>query len=168
MPQAVASACKPGASSPSGTPPTTSVRQEGHSRLIFNEDERIATWVQHRMPNFLGWNGYYRAVGYERRGVLAGGVVYTQHSGANIVVATVLEAPLTRGFLRSIFYYPFVQLGCRRMTALIDAKNVRSQELVEHLGFVREGRMHDATPDDDVLVYGLLKRNAKKWLPVNA
>jgi len=136
------------------------------SRLIFNEDERIANLVKERMPNFLGWNGHYRAVGYELRGRLGGGVVYTQHSGANIVVATVLEAPLTRGFLRSIFFYPFCQLECRRMTALVE--NLKSQRLIEHVGFRLEGRMREAAFDNDVLVYGLLKREARKWLPVNA
>lgn len=141
--------------------------KEGRSRLIFNDEERIAQWVQERLPNFLGWNGHYRAVGYELRGHLAGGIVYTQHSATNIVVATVLEAPLTRQFLRSIFHYPFVQLRCRRMTALVDAKNLKSQRLVEHVGFVREGLMRDAAPNDDVILYGLLKRDCR-FLPVNA
>lgn len=141
--------------------------REGRSRLIFNDEERIAQWVQERLPNFLGWNGHYRAVGYELRGALCGGVVYTQHSGTNIVVATVLEAPLTRTFLRSIFFYPFCQLRCKRMTALVDAQNVKSQRLVEHVGFVREGLMRDAAADGDVILYGLLKRECR-FLPVNA
>jgi hypothetical protein len=132
---------------------------------MFNEDERVANWVKERMPDFLGWNGHYRAVGYERRGILSGGVVYTQYSGANIVVATVLEAPLTRGFLRSIFFYPFVQLRCRRMTALVNARNLKSRKLVEHVGFQLEGCMRDAAPNDDVMIYGLLKRNCG-FLPV--
>jgi len=146
---------------------STLQQQKYRSRLLFNEDERIARWVQERMPNFLGWNVHYRAMGYELRGILAGGVVYTQHSCANIVVATVLEAPLTRRFLRSIFHFPFVQLRCRRMTALVDTKNFKSRRLVEHIGFRLEGRMREAAPDDDVLVYGLLKCEAGKWLPVN-
>lgn len=142
------------------------LQKESYSRLVFNEDERVASWVQERMPNFLGWNGHYRAVGYELCSRLAGGVVYTQYSGANIVVATVLQAPLTRMFLRSVFHYPFVQLKCRRVTALVDASNIRSQRLVEHLGFVREGCLREGAAAEDVFVYGLLKR-ACRWLPVN-
>lgn len=116
------------------------------------------------MPNYLGWNGHYVAIGYERDGTLKGGVVYTQYSHPNIVVATVLEAPLTRGFLREIFHYPFIQMKCRRMTALIDAKNARSRQLVEHIGFKLEGCMREAALEDDVMIYGLLKSDCK-WLP---
>ena len=133
---------------------------------MFGEDERIAQWVQKRLPDFLGWNGAYRAVGYELRGQLKGGVVYSQYTGPNIMVATVLEAPLTRRFLRSIFFYPFCQLKCQRMTALIDQTNARSQRLVRHLGFKFEGAMREATPHGDMLIFGLLKRECR-FLPVN-
>lgn len=133
------------------------------ARLIFNEDERVAQWVKERLPDFMGWNGYYVAIGYERQGALYGGVVFTQYSVANIVIACALEAPLTRRFLRGIFYYPFHQLGVRRVTALVDSKNAKSRQLVEHAGFVQEGVMREAAPDDDVVIYGLTKK-ACRWL----
>lgn len=110
----------------------------------------------------MGWNGHYVAIGYERD-ALCGGVVFTQYSKANIVVATVLEAPLTRRFLRAIFYYPFHQLGVRRVTALVDAKNTKSRSLVEKVGFVKEGTMREAAPEDDVIVYGML-RSECRWI----
>jgi RimJ/RimL family protein N-acetyltransferase len=118
--------------------------------------------VRDRLPNFLGWNGHYIAIGYER-GSLCGGVVFTQYAHPNIVIACVLEAPLTRRFLRGIFYYPFHQLGVRRVTALVDAKNLKSRRLVEHAGFVQEGIMREAAPDDDVVVYGMT-RSECRWL----
>lgn len=78
-------------------------------------------------------------------------------------MACALEAPLTRMFLRALFYYPFLQLHCRRVTALIDDDNERSLRLVEHCGFEQEGRMRHATARGDVLVYGLLKEHCR-WL----
>lgn len=94
---------------------------------------------------------------------MVGGVVFTQHSHPNIVMACVLEAPLTRMFLRAMFLYPFLQLKCERITLLIDDNNLKSLRLVEHVGFEREGCMRRARPGGDVFVYGLLKENCK-WV----
>jgi len=139
------------------------MKTEGRSRLVFGDDICVANWCRERLPNFLGWNGHYVAIGYERGGTLKGAIVFTQYSGSNIVIACALEAPLTRRFLRAIFYYPFLQLGCRRVTALIDEDNARSRRLVESAGFELEGRMRQATLQGDVLIYGLLKEHCK-WL----
>lgn len=163
MPPADVSPSRSPISRCSGTPLTTCMSREGRSRLIFGEDERVANWCRERLPDFLGWNGYYVAIGYERASQLAGGVVFTQFSGANIVLAAVLEAPLTRMFLRAMFFYPFLQLEVRRITVLIDEDNAKSIRLVEHVGFEKEGRMRNATAKGDVLIYGLLKERCQ-WL----
>lgn len=123
----------------------------------------MGNWCRERLPNFLGWGGQYLAIGYERSTGLAGGVVFTQHSHPNIVMAAVLEAPLTRRFLRALFFYPFLQLNCERITVLIDDDNSKSIRLVEHVGWQREGRMRRARPGGDVLIYGLL-RSECAWL----
>src|SRR5215510_3225332 len=133
------SVCKSRTSSDNGTRPITCASPAARSRLVFGEDERVANWVRERLPHFLGWNGHYVAIGYERLGKIAGGVVFTQFSGLNIVLACALEAPLTRMFLRALFFYPFLQLGCARMTLLIDEDNAKSIRLVEHVGFQLEG-----------------------------
>lgn len=116
------------------------------------------------MPDYIGWSGPYQAIGYEVAGELKGGVVFTQYTVTNITLTTVLEAPLTRRFLRAVFYYPFLQLQVRRVTALINSRNRASRKLVEKAGFVKEGRLRDAAVDDDVIVYGMLKRECR-WIP---
>lgn len=123
----------------------------------------MAEWCQERLPDFLGWNGAYVAIGYERGGELVGGIVFTGYCQTNIVMACVLEAPLTRRFLRGIFFYPFLQLKVPRVTALIDASNMKSRRLVEHTGFRQEGRMREAAKDGDVIIYGML-RSECRWL----
>lgn len=133
------------------------------SRLLFGEDARVAQWCAQRIPQHLGWGGQYVAVGYERRGALQGGVIFTDYCHPNIRICAVLEAPLTRRFLRAIYFYPFRQLNVTRITALIDARNVKSRALVEHDGFVPEGCMRKAALDDDVMIYGLL-RSECRWL----
>ncbi len=91
-------------------------------------------------------------------------MVYTQHSHPNIILACALEAPLTRAYLRALFYYPFLQLKCERITVLIDDDNLKSIRLVEHVGWKQEGRLRKARPGGDVLIYGLL-RSECKWVP---
>lgn len=110
------------------------------------------------MPNFIGWNGYYQAIGYEREGNLKGAVVYTNASPTNVVTSIVLEVPLTRRFLYAVFWYPFCQLGARRITAMVEDWNEQSIGFCKHLGFKVEGRLRKAAIDGgDVLILGMLK-----------
>ncbi len=110
------------------------------------------------MPNFIGWNGYYQAIGSERKGRLDGAVIYTNCSRTNVTASIVLEAPFTRRFLYAGFWYPFEQLKVRRITALVEAWNEPSICLCKHLGFRVEGRLREAAVEGgDVLVMGLLR-----------
>lgn len=67
------------------------------------------------------------------------------------------------GFLYHIFAYPFLQLNCNRVTATIAKKNKRCRDLVSRLGFRHEGTLKRALKDDDITIYGLLKRDCR-WL----
>lgn len=103
------------------------------------------------------------AIGYERKGELVGAVVFSGYSGANMILGVALEAPLTRVFMRAIFLYPFVQMKCRRVTALVDESNVKSRRLIEHAGFRYEGTMEDGAPGGNVLLYGMTKARCR-WI----
>lgn len=90
--------------------------------------------------------------------------MFTQYTVTNITITSVLEAPLTRKFMRAIYLYPFTQLKVKRVTALVDKLNTASRSLVEHDGYVQEGCLREAAPNgDDVVVYGLLRRDCR-WL----
>ena len=70
---------------------------------------------------------------------------------------------LNRDFLFAMFDYPFNQLGVNRITGLVAKKNKEARRFDEHLGFKYEGNMRHALADDDMLIYGMLKRECK-WL----
>ena len=118
------------------------------------------------MPNFIGWNGYYQAIGRQCGGVLDGAVVYTNASPTNVVTSIVLERPLTRRFLYACFWYPFVQLKVHRITAFVETWNRRSLLLCEHLGFKVEGVLREAAlAGGDVTVMGLLQSECRFLRP---
>jgi L-amino acid N-acyltransferase YncA len=131
---------------------------------VFNDPQRVADWAKARMPNFIGWSGYYQGIGYERESVLKGAVIYTNSSPRNVFTSIVLEAPLTRRFLRAIFYYPFKQLNVVRLTAHVEEWNTKSLKFCQHVGFEIEGTMRQAAANGgDVIVMGYLRENCP-WL----
>jgi RimJ/RimL family protein N-acetyltransferase len=105
-------------------------------------------------------------IGYERRGKIVQGAVFTDYIGPSIQIhiACAEGSSFYPTFVAAVMDYPFRQLGCRRVTAFVAAKNLKSQALAEHFGGLPEGVMLDALDDDDLIVYGLLRRNAQHWL----
>lgn len=90
---------------------------------------------------------------------LAGVVVYFSYRHPSIEVAFFCDDyrwALNRGMVAEVLAYPFVQLKCNRITALVDKYNKRSRKMVQRLGFVEEGKLRKAAEKGDVFIYGLL------------
>jgi len=68
---------------------------------------------------------------------------------------------LNRRGICEVFAYPFLQLECRRVTALIDKKNVRARKMVQRMGFKEEGKLRHASDRGDMFIYGLLPEELK-------
>lgn len=92
-------------------------------------------------------------------GKLAGGILYYDYFGNSINLSVVCDTPrcVNKTIFKAMLGYPFRQLGCKRVTALIKKKNKRSRKLAEGLGFKLEGVIRKHTEDGkDMCVYGLL------------
>ena len=90
---------------------------------------------------------------------LAGVVVYFCYRHPSIEIAIFADDPrwvTNRDMVGEILAYPFVQLGCKRVTAMVDRHNKRSRKMVKGLGFVEEGKLRKAADKGDVFIYGLL------------
>ena len=99
-------------------------------------------------------------------GELLAGVLYEDYNGANLlthIAATTSGHWMTREYLWFIFYYPFVQLNCKRITSIVASSNQKSARFVEHLGFKLEATLKDAHPGGDLLVYVMHKIDCR-WL----
>jgi len=135
--------------------------------VVYGADEAICEMVRQRIPLLTdGFQPGTPALGVFRHGKLLGGVVFDLYTGRDIVMSAAFDSPAwcTRKILKRLFSYPFVQLGCRRMTTITTVDNEAALSLDRRLGFVEEGRLRKAFPGDtDAIVLGMLREECK-WL----
>ena len=139
--------------------------------VLIGADEFIAEQVAARIPYMHNRSfgpctalGIVKWINGER--CVVGGVVYHNFVGhdcqVSIAVARVTFMPW-----RALFDYPFNQLGCVRLTALIGRKNKKSRALCERLGFKVEGvHLKGLDGREDAISYGML-RSQCRWLKEN-
>lgn len=94
---------------------------------------------------------------------LLAGAVFTGYRHPNIFMSIACEK-MTPSFVAAFIHYPFVQLKCTRLSGLVNSKNTASRKFSEHLGAKLEGVMRQAAVDDDICIYGLLEKDARRWL----
>lgn len=107
-----------------------------------------------------------KTLGLERAGELVAGVLYDNWNGVNVWMHVAIEPGtyLTPRFVRYAFEYPFVEMGCRRVSGWVEASNAAARRLDEHLGFRVEASLKGAASDGgDVLVYAMT-RDECRWL----
>lgn len=96
-------------------------------------------------------------------------VVYSKYDQYQCEVAIVTVSPTwaSRRIMNILFGYPFIQLGCSRITTIIRADNLKSISLAERLGFVREtaetGLRQYCRDGTNAHIYGLLKSECR-WI----
>jgi len=98
-------------------------------------------------------------------GAILGAVAYHNYRVTDIeMVAAGKPGWLTRTTLRAYFAYPFLQLGCRRVTAVCHRKNKHARKFVEKLGWRLEGVHREAMADGhDAISYGMLAKDCR-WI----
>lgn len=131
-------------------------------RLLFDRD--VADWVSDQIwgaPEFEN----HQAIGVLRGSELVGGVVYHNYREHDIELSCAATDPrwLSRGRLSVLFGYPFIQLGCLRVTAVAARSNKRARRMNERLGFKLEGCARKAWEGKDAMLYGMLREECR-WL----
>ena len=135
-------------------------------KLIYPNDEqnvRLRNWFAERMggaPEL-----YQQLLAIMRDEELVGAVAFFSYRHPSIEMGLFCVDPawsLHRRLIVEVMTYPFDQLGCERITALVSDKNTRLQRLLEIIGFEREGTVRRGAEDgSDIGLYGILKRD---WL----
>lgn len=139
------------------------------------DDKLVGGWVIDRLPmpqrkGFEATPDYpLRGIGYKVNDKLVMGIIFYNHIPwhKSVEVGIALEpkqGAFLRGMLRHAMVYPFVQLGCQRVTAMAPKRAKASRNFMEILGFEEEGNIRHGFGTDDCIVYGLLKKQAEeKW-----
>lgn len=136
-------------------------------RLVCDRQDELLRWAQDRMP-LLNIEGHAAAIGVEDRkedNIIAV-AVFDRYRGHDVEISFAADSPrwAQRGVIRGIFHYPFVQLGCVRLTTITAENNTRARRLDEGLGFVLEGvHPNGLAPGVTAVSYGM-QRSECKWL----
>jgi RimJ/RimL family protein N-acetyltransferase len=133
-------------------------------KLVFGRDRKVADWVGDRLD--IADFGPCTAIGVTRQGRIIAGLVYSawRPPTIEITIASDDKHWATRRVIRAFMRYPFVQLKCKRLTAITAVRNDPARVTLERLGFIREGLHRDWFPDDDAISYGLSRAAAREWI----
>lgn len=132
--------------------------------MLYGHDRALAGWAGARL-GIAEW-GPCSAIGVMRRGEIAAVAVFHQYRHPNMEISFVTASRMwaTPLAVRQILRYPFIQVGCKRLTSTTEATNQRARAFLCRLGFRQEGYHPDALPTGDAVSYGLLARDAARWL----
>lgn len=126
----------------------------------------VVRWIAAR-TNEYGNFGAAHGIGLGKHpGALVAGVAYAEWNGVNVVCHIASDGSkrwLTREYLRTIFDYPFNQLGCKRITVCVGEGNTASRRFVLHLGFSLETTLQGAHPTGDMLIFRM-RREECRWI----
>lgn len=135
--------------------------------LVIGYDEVVANWVKAQIPHAVNGFGPCVAVGMAIDDMLIAGVVYHEYRPAyksvQMSIAAVSPKWATKGNLRAIFAYPFLDLKVNRATAITPKRNRRARHLIEGTGFKLEGCARRGFLSDDAVIYGML-RDECRWI----
>lgn len=132
--------------------------------LVYGHDQELAEWLGWRLG--IKFAQPYICIGVVRGETLVAACLYNNYQPPNIEITFATTTPrwASREVIRQILGYPFCQLGCLRISALVHAGNEPTRSFLCRLGFRQEGFHPSLYADDDGVSYGFLKRDAQKWL----
>jgi len=124
----------------------------------FAQDPRYLAFAE----SILGVRFDPRTVTYltslDQSGNILGVAVFSRFTTGNceLTVASSGLNWLSRGFIYRAAAYAFLQINCRRVTAIIAVENEKSLNLAQQFGFKMEGRLRDWFPSGDAFILGLM------------
>lgn len=133
--------------------------------ILYGFDAAVARWAGDRL-GIADW-GPCKTIGVIRHGELVAAAVFNnwRHPNIEISFVTTDRRWATPEAVKAIMVYPFVQLGCKRLTSTTDESNRAARAFLSRMGFHHEGTHPDANPNGGGLVtYGLLRKDAERWL----
>lgn len=148
--------------------------------LIFNHSEKLAAWCAQQIPQMRGNPSFgpCQAIGIasgpSADDQLYGVVVFHDYIPhlRTIQISNAARTPkwLTRGVIRGVLYYPFMQLNCYRVWGAIPHTNLRAIRLNKGLGLKVDGTLrHAFGPGVHAVIVSMTKPEYLKspWRPLD-
>ncbi|MEM8971354.1 MAG: GNAT family protein [Pseudomonadota bacterium] len=137
--------------------------------VVFGADEEITLWVSKRIPGF-EIKEDARALGIIKDNELVAGCVYDGYNGVHCqgsIAAVEGSRWADRRTMFALFFYPFVTLNCKAVSACAASTNLPSLNLLTKMGFQPEALVKYAAHDASTLVVMKMYRENCKWIGRN-
>lgn len=132
--------------------------------LIYGADRELKLWAGERVgiKDF----GPSATIGVAHKGKIVAAAVFSNYQWPSIQITFVTSSPnwKSKGAIKAILSFPFKQLKCRRLTAITEATNQPARAFLCRLGFHQEGYHPDSFESGDGISYGLLAKDAARWV----
>ena len=102
-----------------------------------------------------------QAIGLVKDDKIIAGVIFERYNGESLWVHIAAEGRLTPTFIKAVCKYPYIDCDVNKVIATVSSANVKSVKFVENLGFTVEGRIRDAAPDGDIILYTMSKHECR-------
>jgi RimJ/RimL family protein N-acetyltransferase len=122
--------------------------------------DAVGHWTADRLGTAY-WEAHSRAIGLERDGEIVAGCIFENWNGRSIMVHMAVRGRLTRAFIKAIFDYAYRVCGVSKVICPVDETNVRSQKLLQHMGFAEEARLRDCSLQGDIVLFTLRKADCR-------
>lgn len=136
--------------------------------LIYGHDRELSLWAGLKLSydGPIGFPHNPVAIGVARHGAIVAAAIFYDYRLTSIEVTFVTTSPrwASRENIKAILSYPFLQLGCKRVTAITEEGNGAARAFLERLGFRQEGVHPDGFVSGAGISYGLLRVDAERWL----
>jgi hypothetical protein len=96
---------------------------------------------------------------------ILGVVVFSRFSAFNCEWTAASTSPLflRPPFIQACFRYAFIQCALKRVSAIVDERNTRSQRLLKKLGFTKEAELESMFGDSNGILFKMLKPQCR-WI----
>jgi RimJ/RimL family protein N-acetyltransferase len=133
--------------------------------LIYGHDLEIIAWTEQQLHAPIKVCRPV-TIGVARSGRIVAAALFSNYQPPNIEITFVTTDPrwASKQNIYAILGFPFLQLGCLRITAITEAVNLPARKFMERLGFRQEGEHPDAFPSGAGISYGLLLADAQRWI----
>ena len=119
----------------------------------------IGRWVAGKI------NGVYHegdtAIGLVKDDKIIAGVLYENWNGRSIIAHMGVEGRLTSAYIGAVFDYAYNVCNVEKVILPVGSTNAKSIKLVENMGFAEEGKIADASPEGDIVIYTLKKADCR-------